>query len=68
VSGVRGGTANPNFQQPYYQTQAYNPSSQVCRESYFTRSAIMPTVVGGVYLGMLDNMREQVTRTLESSS
>jgi uncharacterized protein YifE (UPF0438 family) len=24
----------------------------------------MPTVTGGVYLGMSDNMREQVTRTL----
>jgi hypothetical protein len=55
---------NPNFQQPYYQTEACGPSSQVCPESYFTTPAVMPTIAGGTYSGMSDNVRGQVTRTL----
>jgi hypothetical protein len=58
---------NPNLQQPYYQIQAYGPNSQVFPNAYFTRPPVMPTVTGGgggAYLGMSDNIRDQVTRTL----
>jgi hypothetical protein len=60
--GNPGGATNPNFQQPYYQVHTYRQGFQPVPDAYFPR----PSANGseGSH-GMLENVREQVTRTLK---
>jgi hypothetical protein len=64
MSGNWGGVANPSLQQPFYETHADDPNSQVIPNTYFPRPPIVPVTVGGAYPRMSKNVREQVARTL----
>jgi hypothetical protein len=59
-----GWVANPNFQQPYYQTTAYGPNMQPAFDSYYLRLAPIPLSTKGVQSNMTENVRDQVARTL----
>jgi hypothetical protein len=63
--GNRAGTANSNLQQPYYQAHAYGPGApQLVPDAYFPRPPVFPAATGNKHTGMLNNVREQVSRTL----
>jgi hypothetical protein len=63
--GNRAGTANSNLQQPYYQAHAYGPGApQLVPDAYFPRPPVFPAATCNKHTGMLNNVREQVARTL----
>jgi hypothetical protein len=64
LAGV-GGAVNPNLQQLFNQAHAYEQGAlQLVSDTCFPRPSVFPTAIGGAHLGMSENVREQVTRTL----
>jgi hypothetical protein len=61
--GARG-SPNMKFPQPYYQIHAYGPGTQPVPDYYFPRPPMMPLATREQFLGMSENVREQVARTL----
>jgi hypothetical protein len=63
-TGNPGGNTSPNFPQPFYQVHAYGLGNQLVPDAYFPRPPDTPFAAGEAYLGMSENVREQVARTL----
>jgi hypothetical protein len=62
----QGRTSNPNYQQPFYQANAFGPGApQLVPDTYFPRPPIFLTVTGNPNHGMPKNVRDQLTRTLQ---
>jgi hypothetical protein len=63
-TGNQGGIANPNFQQPFYQAYAYGSNMQTPPDTDFARPPTIPLATDGAHLGMSENVREHIARTL----
>jgi hypothetical protein len=62
-----GGTSNTNFEQPYYQVNAYEPGGHPVTGTYGVKPTVLVTPPGGggwIPTSMSENVREQVARTL----
>jgi hypothetical protein len=54
-----GGVSNLNYQQPFYQANAYGRGApQLVPDAYFPRPPIFLTVIGNTNPGMLENVRD----------